>query len=69
MKNRLPERDFFFGILGTVKPEYLKDIVAAAHKNRFAAEKEESKKSAIMITDQWFHALQASPYHSSKVLS
>ena len=31
--NRLPERDFFFGILGTIKPDYLKQIINDAHKN------------------------------------
>jgi hypothetical protein len=28
---RLPERDFFFAILSTVKPDYVKTIVESAH--------------------------------------
>lgn len=35
--NRLPERDFFFGILGTIKPHYLKQIIEDAHKQRYEA--------------------------------
>jgi hypothetical protein len=26
LSNKLPERDFFFGILGTIKPDYLTKI-------------------------------------------
>jgi hypothetical protein len=33
--NRLPERDFFFGVLSTIKPDYLKQIIDDAHKNRY----------------------------------
>ena len=35
---RLPERDFFFGVLCTVKHQYMKDIIAEAHKARFTVE-------------------------------
>jgi hypothetical protein len=27
LSNKLPERDFFFGILGTIKPDYLTKII------------------------------------------
>ena len=31
---RLPERDFFFGVLCTLRNQYMKDIIADAHKAR-----------------------------------
>ena len=37
--NRFPERDFFFGILGTLRPIYLKKIIEDANKVRFETDK------------------------------
>lgn len=31
---KLPERHFFFGVLATVKPDYLKSIIKDAQMNR-----------------------------------
>ena len=36
--NKLPERDFFFAILGTVKPDYLRQVIDDANKARFTAD-------------------------------
>ena len=27
LSNKLPERNFFFGVLGTLKPEYLNEVI------------------------------------------
>ena len=35
LSGKLPERDFFFGVLCTLKQQYMKDIVADAQKKRF----------------------------------
>ena len=32
LAGRLPEREFFFGIVGTMGNQYLKDVIADAHK-------------------------------------
>ena len=34
LSGRLPERDFFFGLLCTLRNQYMKDIIAGAHKAR-----------------------------------
>jgi hypothetical protein len=34
LSSKLPERDFFFGVLGTVRPEYLKSIINHAEEQR-----------------------------------
>ena len=35
LSGKLPERKFFFGILSSVRPKFMKDIIEEAHKNRF----------------------------------
>jgi len=37
LSNKLPERDFFFGVLCTLKMQYMQDIIADANSNRFKA--------------------------------
>ena len=32
LSGRLPERDFFFGLMCTLRNQYMKDIIAGAHK-------------------------------------
>jgi hypothetical protein len=58
LKNRLPERTFFFGILSATKHQYLLDIIKEAHLLRYAVKDEEVKKESIMITDEWMKKLQ-----------
>jgi hypothetical protein len=35
LSGRLPERDFFFGLMCTLRNQYMKDIIAGAHKVRY----------------------------------
>ena len=52
--NRFPEREFFFGVLGTLRPEYLNKIIEDASKNRFAANEQDPKRDFIKIDEQWY---------------
>ena len=63
--NRLPEREFFFGIVGTLNPEYLKKIIEDANKNRFAVNEHDPKKDFIVIDKNWYDELIKHPYFSS----
>ena len=65
--NKLPERDFFFAIIGTVKPDYLKKIIEDANKNQFGVNDQKVEKDYIMIDDSWLHELTKHPYFSSKI--
>jgi len=65
--NRLPERDFFFGIVGTLRNQYMNDVIAEAHKKRFSVADDDAKKEGILISDAWLAELQKQPYHSSKL--
>ena len=66
LSNKLPEREFFFGILCTLRKQYMKDIIHAASSKRFKVGEDDPKKQGIAITDGWFELLNKHPYHSSK---
>ena len=62
-----PSREYFFNILNTVYPQYLKQIMEHASKQRFSAEGEEVKQQAIKATDAWYAELQKMPFVSCKL--
>jgi hypothetical protein len=66
LSNKLPEREFFFGILCTLRKQYMKDIIQAASSKRFKVGEDDPKKQGIAISDSWFQDLMKHPYHSSK---
>ena len=67
--SKLPEREFFFGVLCTLRKQYMTDIISEASKKRFKVEDDNSKGEGIAITDAWFTELTKHPYHSSKYSS
>jgi hypothetical protein len=66
LSNKLPEREFFFGVLCTMRKQYMKDIIAEASNKRFKVEDDDPKRQGIAITDAWYAELMKHPYHSSK---
>ena len=66
LSGRLPEREFFFALLCTLKNKYMKDIIADAHKARYTVAEDDPKKQGIVISDAWLAELEKHPYHSSK---
>jgi len=69
LSGKLPERDFFFGILCTLKNQYMKDVIADAQKKRYGVQPDDERKQGILITDTWFAELTKHPYYSSKTSS
>jgi hypothetical protein len=67
LSGKLPERDFFFGILCTLRNQYMKDIISDANKKRFSADEDAPKKEAIRLSDAWLEELLKHPYHSRKL--
>jgi hypothetical protein len=65
--SKLPEREFFFNVLGTVKPEYLKYIIEQAEQKRYKGSEENSRSNIIMMTDNWLQELNKYPFISSKL--
>ena len=66
--NKLPERGFFFGILSTVRTEYMRDIIKEAHERRFKISDLDQSKKGILISDSWLQELKKHPYFSSKIM-
>ena len=64
----MPERDFFFGILCTLKNQYMKDVIQDANNKRFKADSDGDKKDAIRLSDAWLEELLKHPYHSRKLI-
>ena len=66
LAGRLPEREFFFGLLCTLRNQYMKDIIAEAHKARYTVADDDAKKQGIVISEAWLAELEKHPFHSSK---
>ena len=47
LSNKLPEREFFFGVLCTLRKQYMQVIISEAQKKRFKITDEDPKKSGI----------------------
>jgi hypothetical protein len=65
LSGKLPERDFFFGILCTLRRQYMLDIIEDAQKKRFKLTDDDKEKKAIIISENWMKELMKHPYHSS----
>ena len=66
LSNKLPEREFFFGVLCTLRKQYMTDIIAEAQAKRFKIQDEDQGQEGILLTEGWMKELQKHPYHSSK---
>ena len=66
MSNRIPEREFFFGVLSTLRPLYLKKIIEDANKVRYEADEKDPEKDVIMLDEDWYKELIKYPYFFSK---
>ena len=49
LSGRLPEREFFFGILCTLRNQYMKDIIAEAHKSRYTVAEDDPNKALLYL--------------------
>ena len=66
LSNKLPERHFFFGLLATLRKQYLTDVVRSAQDKRYSVQENDPKRQAILVTDKWQEELMRHPYQSRK---
>ena len=59
-----PSREYFFGILNTLYPEYLKKVMAHSNDMRWTAQAPDTQKTTIKITEAWRKELESMPYLS-----
>ena len=48
LSGRLPERELFYGILCTLRNQYMKDIIAEAHKSRYTVAEDDPRSKALL---------------------
>ena len=63
-----PGREYFFNVLNTVQPNFLKQMVDHTNKQRMSAEGVIGQQKSIKISQFWEEQLKAMPYLSSKYL-
>lgn len=66
---RLPDRNYFWNVLNTIHPDYMKNVLAYANDQRMAAKDVQETNESIKITDEWFEKLTAIPFISCKCTS
>lgn len=69
LSNKLPEREFFFGVLATLRRQYMTDVIKQAHEHRYKAADDDPKKESIVVSSAWMDELTKHPYFSRKISS
>ena len=64
-EGELPERTFFYSILGTLFPKELSDIISAARKHRALSENPD-KSELIKMTPEMYNEITSLLSHPSK---
>ena len=65
-KDKGPPRKYFFDILNTLQPDYLKQVMTHANKVRMEAGAGDNQTQSIKISQFWEEQLKAMPYLSCK---
>ena len=65
-KNRYPDRTYFYTILNTVHPEYVRDMIAHANNARYAPSGQDKELDTVVVNEEWLGKLKSLPFFSSK---
>ena len=57
-KDKGPPREYFFNVLNTIHPEYLRQVMEHANKQRMTVEGEDMKKESIQMSEFWEEQLR-----------
>lgn len=63
---RLPDRKYFFNILNTLKPDYMKKVIEHANNQRMTAFSGLKETQTIEVSDEWWRKLDSIPFVSCK---
>ena len=66
LSDRLPEKEFFFGVMSTLKRQYMADVIAEAHAKRFKLQEGDESKRGIVLSEAWSRELLKHPFLSRK---
>ena len=65
-KGRVPDREYFFNILNTFQHSYIEGLIKHANDQRNTPMNEEKAMETIEVTDDWWDALNSTPFLSCK---
>ena len=65
-KGRVPDRDYFFNIVYTFQTDYIAQLIKHANEQRNTPINEEKLVETIEVTDDWWEALNSTPFLSCK---
>ena len=65
-KEKGPTREYFFTVLNTVHPDYVRGLVEHANKMRYQSNQAENNQDEIQMTSEWWERLNEMPFFSSK---
>ena len=66
-KNRFPDRTYFYTILNTVHPDYVRDMIEHANNARYAPTGQDKELDTVVVNEEWLEKLKALPFYSSKL--
>ena len=65
-KGRVPDREYFFNIVYTFQTDYIAQLIKHANEQRNTPINEEKVVETIEVTDDWWEALNSTPFLSCK---
>ena len=65
---QFPDKKYFYSVMWTIFPDYMKDVIIGSHKKHNVDVKKEDN-SVIYITPQIFEELKDVDFKSSKIVS
>ena len=66
MSKKLPDREFVYDVINSLRPKFLKEIVNHADEVRQQKKMFRAKGGEVTITQEWLNKLTSLPYISSK---
>ena len=63
-EGRLPEREYFWNVLNTVRTAYVQQLIEHANAQRMTVQEDAEGADAIEISEEWWTKLTAMPFVS-----
>ena len=67
-KGRVPDRTYFFNVLHSLYPDFVKQMVRVAQDNRHVAAKNSSDNGVVKVSDDWWKKLNDISFTSCKCI-
>ena len=65
-QRKLPERNWFYGVMAALRGKFLEEAVSAANEKRYQRQGQAQQQELIAIKDEWLHELSKHSYFSCK---